>query len=154
MRESTLEATKPAVKRQLKEQWEKACNGYLCELLRMWKLDGRHAYWLSGRVGRWLGYRGGLFYINMEGIVDCVENDITLEDYLEHQEFYCTYDLDRDFVLDIWRFREYLKKKNPTKKYRWNTDETITPSTSERSGTARASTQASSATDMPLWKNQ
>jgi hypothetical protein len=34
-----MEKTKDSTKRMLKEQWEKACNGYLVELLRMWELD-------------------------------------------------------------------------------------------------------------------
>ena len=32
-----MKKTKDAVKRQLKGQWEQACNGYLCELLNMWE---------------------------------------------------------------------------------------------------------------------
>ena len=40
-----MEKTKNSVKRMLKKQYEKACNGYLCELLRMWELDMYYGYW-------------------------------------------------------------------------------------------------------------
>ena len=39
-----MKKAKDAVKRQLKEQWEQACNGFLVELLRMWELDAHYGY--------------------------------------------------------------------------------------------------------------
>ena len=42
-----MEKIKDAVKRQLKEQWKQACNGYLAELLRMWELDSYYGSWIA-----------------------------------------------------------------------------------------------------------
>lgn len=84
-----MEKTKQAVKRHLKEQWEKACNAYLCELLRMWELDGHKAYWVCNEVGDVLDYGSGLFTIGMEDIIYCVQSDVTREQYMEWQEYIC-----------------------------------------------------------------
>jgi hypothetical protein len=76
------------VKRQLKEQWEKACNGYLVELLRMWELDAYYGYWIGDEVGGVYDY-GGSFTIGMDDIIYCVENDVTREQFVEWQEYIC-----------------------------------------------------------------
>mgnify|MGYP003473626799 CR=1 FL=1 len=81
--------TKPAVKRQLKKQWEKACNGYLTELLRMWELDAYYAYWIGDDVGGVYDYGDGSFDINLQDIIYCVEKDVTREQYDEWQEYIC-----------------------------------------------------------------
>lgn len=82
-----MEKTKPAVKRQLKEQWEKACNGYLTELLRMWELDAFYAYWIGDEVGGVLDYGGGAFTIGMDDIIYCVEHNVSEQQYQEWQEY-------------------------------------------------------------------
>ena len=84
-----MEKTKDAVKRQLKEQWGKACEGYLCELLRMWELDGSYGYWIGDEVGGVYDYGDGMFTINMDDIIYCVENNVTREQYIEWQEYIC-----------------------------------------------------------------
>lgn len=84
-----MKKTKPAVKRQLKEQWEKACNGYLAELLRMWELDAYYAYWIGDDVGGVLDYGCGAFTIGMDDIIYCVEHDVTEQQYQEWQEYIC-----------------------------------------------------------------
>ena len=84
-----MKKTKDAVKRQLKEQWEKACNGYLCELLRMWELDAYYCYWIGEEVGGVLDYGSGMFTISMDDIIYCVENDVTQQQYMEWQEYIC-----------------------------------------------------------------
>ena len=83
-----MKKTKDAVKRQLKEQWEKACNGYLTELLRMWELDAYYGYWIGDEVGGVYDY-GGSFTIGMDDIIYCVENDVTREQFVEWQEYIC-----------------------------------------------------------------
>jgi hypothetical protein len=60
-----MEKTKPAVKRQLKEQWKKACNGFLTELLRMWEQDAYYGYWIGDEVGGVYDYGDGMFTISM-----------------------------------------------------------------------------------------
>jgi hypothetical protein len=81
-----MEKTKEAVKRQLKEDWEKACNGYLVELLRMWELDGHYGYWIGEDVGGVYDY-GGELCIGMDNIIYCVEHDVTEEEYREWSDY-------------------------------------------------------------------
>ena len=82
-----MKKTKDAVKRQLKEQWQKACNGFLVELLRMWELDAYYGYWICDEVGGVYDYGDGMFTISMDDIIYCVLGDITREQYIEWQEY-------------------------------------------------------------------
>lgn len=84
-----MKKTKDAVKRQLKEQWQKACNGFLVELLRMWELDAYYGYWIGDEVGGVYDYGDGMFTISMDDIIYCVLSDITREQYIEWQEYIC-----------------------------------------------------------------
>ena len=70
-----MKKTKDAVKRQLKEQYDKACNSYLAELLRMWELDAYYGYWNSDQPGTIYHY-GETHNLSMEDIIFIVENDI------------------------------------------------------------------------------
>ena len=81
-----MENTRPAVKRQLREDWEKACNGYLVELLCMWELDGYYGYWVGNEVGGVYDY-GGDICIGMDDIIYCVEHDVTEEEYREWSDY-------------------------------------------------------------------
>ena len=83
-----MEKAKDAVKRELRRQYDAACNGYVTELLRMWELDGFYGYWIGDDVGGVYDY-GGAFSIGMEDIIYCVENDVTEEQYQEWQEYIC-----------------------------------------------------------------
>ena len=74
---------------RLKEQWVKACNGYLVELLRMWELDAHYGYWIGEEVGGVYDYGDGMFTINMDDIIYCVLADVTREQYIEWQEYIC-----------------------------------------------------------------
>ena len=82
-----MEKTKSGVKRMLKEQWEKACNGYLVELLRMWELDSYYGYWIGDEVGSVYDYGDGMISISMDNIIYCVEHDVTQEQYMEWQDY-------------------------------------------------------------------
>ena len=84
-----MEKTKNSVKRMLKEQYEKACNGYLVELLRMWELDAYYGYWIGEEIGGVYDYGGGMFTIGMNDIIYCVEHDIGREQYMEWQDYLC-----------------------------------------------------------------
>ena len=84
-----MEKTKNSVKRMLKEQYEKACNGYLVELLRMWELDAYYGYWIGQEIGGVYDYGGGMFTIGMNDIIYCVEHDIDREQYIEWAEYCC-----------------------------------------------------------------
>jgi len=80
--------TKDAVQRNLRKQWEQACNAYLCELLTMWELDAYYGYWIGEEIGGLYDY-GGSFTIGMDDIIYCVEHDVTHEQYMEWQEYIC-----------------------------------------------------------------
>ena len=84
-----MSKTKDSTKAMLREQWEKACNGYLTELLRMWELDAYYGYWIGEEIGGVYDYGGGMFTIGMNDIIYCVENDIGREQYIEWQEYCC-----------------------------------------------------------------
>lgn len=77
------------MKSLLREQLEKACNGYLVELLRMWELDAYYGYWIGDEIGGVYDYGGGMFTIGMYDIIYCVEHDIGREQYIEWQEYCC-----------------------------------------------------------------
>ena len=84
-----MNKTKDGIKRMLKEQWEKACNGYLVELLRMWELDAHYGYWIGDEVGGVYDYADGNIDINMDDIIWCVENDVNKNEYMAWQEYIC-----------------------------------------------------------------
>lgn len=84
-----MNKTKDGIKRMLKEQWEKACNGYLVELLRMWELDAHYSYWIGDEVGGVYDYADGNIDINMDDIIWCVENDVDKNEYMAWQEYIC-----------------------------------------------------------------
>ena len=84
-----MNKTKDAVKRQLKEQWKQACNGFLVELLRMWELDSYYGYWIGDEVGSVYDYGDGMITISMDNIIYCVEHDVTESQYMEWQEYIC-----------------------------------------------------------------
>lgn len=84
-----MRKTKPAVKRQLKEDWEKTCNSYLTELLRAWELDAHYGYWIGDEVGGVWDYGDGSIDIGMADIIYCVDNDVTREQFDEWSEYIC-----------------------------------------------------------------
>ena len=81
-----MEKTKSGIKKMLKEQYEKACNGYLCELLRMWELDAHYGYWNSDEPGTIYHY-GETHNLLMEDIIYCVENDIEENEVLAWEDY-------------------------------------------------------------------
>lgn len=93
--------TKPKTKQKLKQDYDKACNAYVVELLRMWELDKFYACWVNEEVGGLLDYGCGEFSMNMDNIVFCVENDIEEKEYHEWLE-YCLFA--HDFKQDIPSF--------------------------------------------------
>lgn len=81
-----MEKTKNSVKRMLKEQYEKYCNGYLTELLRMWELDACYGYWNSDEPGTIYHY-GDTHNLTMEDIIYIVENDIEEDEVLAWDDY-------------------------------------------------------------------
>ena len=82
-----MERTKDSIKALLRQDYEKAVNGYLCELLRMWELDAHYGYWIGDDVGGVYDYGDGSFDINLQDIIYCVLHDITREQYQEWQDY-------------------------------------------------------------------
>lgn len=89
-----MEKTKNSVKKMLKEQYEKACNGYLVELLRMWELNACYGYWNSDQPGTIYHY-GDTHNLTMEEITYIVENDIEEDEVLAWE----------DYCLDAYEFK-------------------------------------------------
>ncbi len=101
-----MKKTRDAVKRQLKEDWKQACNGFLVELLRMWELDGHYGYWIGNEDGSLYDYGDGMFIINMDNIIYCVLSDITREQYTEWQEYVCEAS---EFGFDTPNLRSWIR---------------------------------------------
>ena len=70
----------------LKEQWERACNAYLLELLNMFDWDARYGYWIGDDTGSLYAY-GDCHFISMDDIRYCVDNGISYEEYSEYEEY-------------------------------------------------------------------
>lgn len=81
-----MKATKESVKNQLKEKWDKVCNGYLAELLHMWELDAHYGYWNSDKPGTIYHY-GETHNLTMEDIIYIVENDIDEDEVIEWEDY-------------------------------------------------------------------
>ena len=88
-----MEKTKDSIKKMLREQYYKACNGYLCELLRMWELDAHYGYWDSDEPGTIYHY-GETHDLSMDDIIYIVENDIEENEVLAWA----------DYTLDAYEF--------------------------------------------------
>lgn len=86
--------TKQAILQQLKKNYEAACNGYLCELLRMWELDAYYGYWNSDEPGTIYHY-GETHNLSMEDIIYIVENGIEENEVLAWE----------DYCLDAYEFK-------------------------------------------------
>lgn len=81
-----MNETKPSIKKMLKDVYEKACNGYLVELLRMWELDGHYGYWSGDEPGTIYHY-GETHNLSMEEIIFCVDNDIEEDEVLQWEDY-------------------------------------------------------------------
>lgn len=76
-----------AHKELLKENYEKACNDYVATLLTLWNLNDCYGSWIGEDVGGVYDYGDGMFIINMQDIVYCVENGVTEQEYEEMLEY-------------------------------------------------------------------
>lgn len=80
-----------ALIRLLDEEYKKACNGWLNQLLNMWELDedSGYGYWAGDETGGIYCY-GESISITMDDIIYCVKNDVTEEEFIEWSD-YCTW---------------------------------------------------------------
>lgn len=99
-----MKKVKDDIKAKIKEQYEFAVNSYLLELLDMWELCAGYGYWIGDDVGGVYDY-GGMFTINMEDIIYCVEHDVTYEQYMELQEYICDA---AEFGFDMPNLRSWM----------------------------------------------
>lgn len=79
-----------AMLRVLREDYEKACNGYLVTLLNMWELYASYGFWVSDEVGGVYSYGDTGLYLNMDDIIYVVENNISEQSYQEWLD-YCVW---------------------------------------------------------------
>ncbi len=75
-----------AVKRHLREEYEKVCNAYVLELMNMYGLDGKNGYWIGNDVGGTFAY-GDLYYFGFIEIRYIVENNVSLQTYSEWMDY-------------------------------------------------------------------
>lgn len=100
-----MKTTADSIKRELKNQYECACNRYVAELLRIWELDSFYGYWIGDDVGGIYEYESG-FNISMENIIYCVDNDVTEEQYMEWTDYICDAS---EFNMDTPSLRSWMK---------------------------------------------
>ena len=81
-----MEKTKDGIKKMLRENYDKACNGYLVELLRMWELDAHYGYWSGDEEGTIYHY-GETHNLTMEDIMYIVDCDIEEDEVLEWEDY-------------------------------------------------------------------
>lgn len=72
--------------KQLRTAYDKACNGYLQTLLKMWELDGHYGYWNSERPGTIYHY-GETHNLKMEEIIFCVEHSVSEDVVLQWEDY-------------------------------------------------------------------
>jgi hypothetical protein len=72
--------------KQLKENYEKACNDYVAALLTLWDMNDNYGYWIGEDVGGVYDIDGWIT-INMQEIIYCVENNVTSEEVSEWQDY-------------------------------------------------------------------
>lgn len=70
----------------LKDNFEKGCNGYLNELLYLWELSSKDGFWIANEVGG-LYAHGETIFINMAEIIFCVENNVSMETYMDYSDY-------------------------------------------------------------------
>lgn len=73
-------------KKQLRKNFENACNAYAMELCLQWDIDNRSCYWIGNEIGGVLEYEGDV-HLNMDEIIYIVENGITIGEVYEWQDY-------------------------------------------------------------------
>lgn len=73
-------------KKVFRDKFNVACSLYVNELERMWELNHADGYWIGEEVGG-LYDNAGFITISLLDIIYCVEHDISLEEFLEYQDY-------------------------------------------------------------------
>lgn len=70
----------------LRTNYEDACNNYLLTLLNLWDISAKDGYWIGDEVGG-LYAHGETIFIKMDEIIFCVENNVSMETFMEYSEY-------------------------------------------------------------------
>lgn len=91
-------------KESLKKGYDKACNDYVIALAKMWDIHSGGNFWVGDEVGGTFCFDD--LFINMNDIVFCVDNDVSIEEYEEWQN-YCVWA--SDFNITSPNFESFYK---------------------------------------------
>jgi len=72
--------------RVLRANYEDSCNNYLLTLLNLWDVSTKDGYWIGDEVGGIYAH-GETIFIKMDEIIFCVENNVSMETYMEYSEY-------------------------------------------------------------------
>ena len=72
--------------RVLRTNYEDACNNYMLTLLNLWDISAKDGYWIGDEVGG-LYAHGETIFIKMDEIIFCVENNVSMETFMEYSEY-------------------------------------------------------------------
>ena len=78
--------TKPAKLKELTDDYERACNAWVEELLRMWELDGHYGYWADGTGNNYIYGDCGMT-LRMDEIIYCVTEAVSEDEYWSRHEY-------------------------------------------------------------------
>ena len=70
------------------------------------ELDGHYGYWIGDEVGGVYDYGDGMFTLNMDEIIYCVENDVTEAEVMVWQEYICDA---AEFGFDTPNLRSFVR---------------------------------------------
>lgn len=90
--------------RILRTNYEDACNNYLLTLLNLWDLNACDGYWISDEVGG-LYAHGDTIFIHMNEIVFCVENNVSMETFMDYTDYYIKC---KEYNFNVPDFKSYF----------------------------------------------
>lgn len=76
-----------AHKELLKKNFEDAVNAYVDAFLELFELNKRDSWWVCDRIGMDLFCFGDCHAISLDDIIYCVENGVTYDEFLEHEDY-------------------------------------------------------------------
>jgi len=77
-------------KAALKQDFEKTAVAYSKLLCANWELDEEYGYWIGDEIGGLYDFADGYVTITYDDMRFCVENDVSLEEYNDWQN-YCLF---------------------------------------------------------------
>ena len=89
----------------LRTNYEDACNNYLLTLLNLWDVSAKDGFWVASEVGG-LYAHGDSIFINMDEIIFCVENNVSMETYMDYSD-YCL--RCKEYNFNVPNLKSYFK---------------------------------------------